>query len=42
MICFVCNGDHRMRDFSKKGKLNAFFAESETYEEAGVPRMSKL
>lgn len=27
--CFICNGDHRMRDYPKKEKLDALVAENE-------------
>ncbi|KAL0387745.1 UNVERIFIED_CONTAM: hypothetical protein Sradi_2656300 [Sesamum radiatum] len=39
--CYLCNGDHRMRDCPKRGKLNALVAEADD-EEGGSPRVNPL
>ncbi|KAK4421846.1 hypothetical protein Salat_2135200 [Sesamum alatum] len=33
--CYLCNSDHRMRDFPKWGKLNALVADTNNEEEEG-------
>ncbi|XP_057770708.1 uncharacterized protein LOC130990498 [Salvia miltiorrhiza] len=40
--CFICNGDHCMRDCPKKVKLNALVAESDKESDVGAPRMNPL
>ncbi|KAK4381992.1 hypothetical protein Sango_2914300 [Sesamum angolense] len=39
--CYLCNGDHRMRDCPKRGKLNALVAEAD-YDEGGSTRVNPL
>ncbi|KAL0423508.1 UNVERIFIED_CONTAM: hypothetical protein Sradi_0885600 [Sesamum radiatum] len=39
--CYLCNGDHRMRDCPKRGKLNALVAEADD-DEGGSPRVNPL
>ncbi|KAK4384457.1 hypothetical protein Sango_3058500 [Sesamum angolense] len=37
--CYICNGDHRMRDCPKRGKLNALVAEADD-DEGGSTRIN--
>ncbi|KAL0336609.1 UNVERIFIED_CONTAM: hypothetical protein Sradi_4872800 [Sesamum radiatum] len=39
--CYLCNGDHRMRDCPKQGKLNALVAEADD-DEGGSTRVNPL
>ncbi|KAL0290293.1 UNVERIFIED_CONTAM: hypothetical protein Sangu_2579400 [Sesamum angustifolium] len=39
--CYLCNGDHRMRDCPKRGKLNALVAEADD-DEGGSTRVNPL
>ncbi|KAK4381519.1 hypothetical protein Sango_2961700 [Sesamum angolense] len=39
--CYLCNGDHRMRDCPKRGKLNALVAEADE-DEGDPPRVNPL
>ncbi|KAL0386157.1 UNVERIFIED_CONTAM: hypothetical protein Sradi_3010000 [Sesamum radiatum] len=39
--CYLCNGDHRMRDCPKRGKLNALIAEADD-DEGGSSRVNPL
>ncbi|KAK4403121.1 hypothetical protein Sango_1052800 [Sesamum angolense] len=39
--CFLCNGDHRMRDCPKRGKLNALVAEADD-DEGGSTKVNPL
>ncbi|KAK4382003.1 hypothetical protein Sango_2915400 [Sesamum angolense] len=39
--CYLCNGDHRMRDCPKRGKLNALVAETDD-DEGGSTRVNPL
>ncbi|KAL0408358.1 UNVERIFIED_CONTAM: hypothetical protein Sradi_1770200 [Sesamum radiatum] len=36
--CYLCNSDHRMRDYPKRGKLNALVAEADDDDEGGSSR----